>query len=101
MDREFRHAPRAPRRPIGPAPDMIRCRLVKVAQIGSAGKLQRASQTLCDRPALALEAAGLIWTASPIADAFCHSRLESRGAHHYGALTGVDCRAIVTRATVR
>ena len=80
---------------------MIRCHLVKVAQIGSAGKLQRAPQTLCDRLALGFEAAALIRAGSPIAEAFCRSRLESRGAHHYGALTGVDCRAIVKRAAVR
>ncbi len=35
------------------------------------------------------------------ADAFCRSRLESRGAHHYGALTGIDARAIVKRAAAR
>ena len=29
------------------------------------------------------------------------SRLESRGAHHYGALTGVDAKAIVRRAAPR
>ena len=37
-----------------------------------------------------------------IADAFCRSRLESRGAHHYGALPrGVDAAAIVKRAAAR
>ena len=56
---------------------------------------------LCDRLALGLEAATLIRAGSPIAEAFCRSRLESRGAHNYGALTGVDCEAIVKRAAPR
>jgi putative acyl-CoA dehydrogenase len=55
-------------------------------------------RNLCDRLALGLEAAALIRAASPVAEAFCRSRLESRGAHNYGALTGVDCEAIVKRA---
>src|SRR5271166_1537560 len=59
------------------------------------------ARDLCDRLALGFEAATLIRAGSPIAEAFCRSRLESRGAHHYGALSGVDCRAIVKRAAVR
>jgi len=59
------------------------------------------ARDLCDRLAVALEAAALIRAASPIADAFCRSRLESLGAHNYGALTGVDCKAIVSRAAAR
>jgi putative acyl-CoA dehydrogenase len=56
---------------------------------------------LCDRLALGLEASALIRAGSPVADAFCRSRLEARGAHNYGALTGVDCKAIVERAAPR
>ena len=37
----------------------------------------------------------------PVADAFCTRALKSRGAHNYGALTGVDCKAIVKRAAAR
>ena len=33
--------------------------------------------------------------------AFCRSRLETRGAHNYGALTGLDAKAIVKRAAPR
>ena len=37
-----------------------------------------------------------------VADAFCRSRLESRGAHHYGTLPrGADAAAIVERAAAR
>ena len=56
------------------------------------------ARDLCDRLALGLEAAALVGAGSPVADAFSRSRLESRGAHNYGALTGVDCEAIVRRA---
>ena len=56
---------------------------------------------LCDRLALGLQAAALLRAGSPVADGFCHARLESRGAHHYGALTGIDAKAIVGRAAPR
>jgi putative acyl-CoA dehydrogenase len=56
---------------------------------------------LCDRFALGLEGSALIRAGSPVAEAFCRSRLEARGAHNYGALTGVDCKAIVKRAAAR
>ncbi len=59
------------------------------------------ARDLCDRMATGLQAAALIRAGSPVADAFCRSRLESRGAHHYGALTGIDARAIVKRAAAR
>jgi putative acyl-CoA dehydrogenase len=59
------------------------------------------ARDLCDRLATGLQAAALIRAASPVADVFCRSRLESRGAHNYGALTGVDARAIVKRAAAR
>ena len=56
---------------------------------------------LCDRLALCFEAAALIRAGSPIAEAFCRSRLEARGARNYGALAGVDAKAIVKRAAPR
>ena len=59
------------------------------------------ARDLCDRLALTLQAAALIRAGSPIAEAFCCSRLETRGAHNYGALTGVDSKPIVKRAAPR
>ena len=59
------------------------------------------ARDLCDRLAVGLEAAALIRAGSPIAEAFCRSRIESRGAHNYGALTGVDTKVIVKRAAPR
>jgi putative acyl-CoA dehydrogenase len=59
------------------------------------------ARDLCDRLALGLEAAALLRAGSPVAEAFCRSRLKTRGAHNYGALTGVDARAIVERAAAR
>ena len=59
------------------------------------------ARDLCDRLALCFEAAALIRAASPIAETFCRSRLETLGAHNYGALTSVDCKAIVKRAAAR
>ena len=59
------------------------------------------ARDLCDRLAVGLQAAALIRAGSPVAEAFCRSRLEARGAHNYGALTGVDCKAIVKRARPR
>jgi putative acyl-CoA dehydrogenase len=59
------------------------------------------ARDLCDRLAVGLEAAALIRAGSPVAEAFCRSRLETVGAHQYGALTGVDAKAIVQRAAPR
>jgi putative acyl-CoA dehydrogenase len=59
------------------------------------------ARDLCDRLATGLQAATLVRAGSPVAEAFCRSRLESRGAHNYGALTGVDAKAIVRRAAAR
>ncbi len=59
------------------------------------------ARDLCDRLATGLQSAALVRAGSPAAGAFCRSRLESRGAHHYGALTGIDARAIVKRAAAR
>ncbi len=62
---------------------------------------EASARDLCDRLATGLQAASLICAGSPVAEAFCRSRLETRGAHNYGALTGVDARAIVRRAAAR
>ncbi|HEY3720140.1 MAG TPA: isovaleryl-CoA dehydrogenase [Roseiarcus sp.] len=61
------------------------------------------ARDLCDRLALGLQASVVVRNApAVVADAFCRSRLESRGAHHYGALPrGVDSAAIVKRAAAR
>jgi putative acyl-CoA dehydrogenase len=62
---------------------------------------EQRGRDLCDRLALGLQAATLVRAGSPLAAAFCRARLETRGAHQYGALTGVDCKAIVKRAQPR
>ena len=62
---------------------------------------ERRARDLCDRLAVGLQAAALIRAGSPLAEAFCHSRLIAQGAHHYGALMGVDAKAIVDRAAAR
>ena len=61
------------------------------------------ARDVCDRLALGLQASAMIRSAPGFAaDAFCRARLESRGAHHYGALpSGVDEGAIVRRAAAR
>jgi putative acyl-CoA dehydrogenase len=59
------------------------------------------ARDLCDRLALCIEGAALIRAGSPVAEAFCRSRLETRGAHNYGALAGVDTKPIVRRAAPR
>lgn len=55
---------------------------------------------IVDRMALALQAALLVQHApAAVSDAFCASRLTSRGHHNYGTLPrGVDARAIMRRA---
>jgi putative acyl-CoA dehydrogenase len=59
------------------------------------------ARDLCDRLAVMLQAAVLFRAGSPLAEAFCRSRLETRGAHNYGALSGVDTKGIVRRAAPR
>ena len=56
-----------------------------------------------DRMALAVQASLLVRHAPAfVADAFCDSRLGSRGHHNFGALDRkADCAAIVARATPR
>ncbi|MEO8118536.1 MAG: isovaleryl-CoA dehydrogenase [Rhodoferax sp.] len=59
------------------------------------------ARDLVDRMALALQASLLVRHApAAISDAFCRSRLEQRGQHHYGTLPrGIDTAAIIARAT--
>lgn len=61
------------------------------------------ARDLVDRMALALQASLLVRHAPVfVSDAFCQSRLEQLGHHNYGTLPrGVDCSAIVARATPR
>ncbi len=65
--------------------------------------LEYRARDVVDRMALALQAALLAQHAPAcVADAFCASRLARSGHHNYGALPrGVDCRAIIERATPR
>jgi putative acyl-CoA dehydrogenase len=65
-----------------------------------ASDLEYRARDLVDRMALALQAALLVRNAPGfVADAFCRSRLDSRGAHQYGSLPrGVDVGAIIERA---
>ena len=70
------------------------------ADLADPAELEYRARGLVDRMALALQAALLVRHAPGfVADAFCRSRLDSRGHHQYGALpTGVDCAAIIERA---
>ena len=63
-------------------------------------ELEYRARDLVDRMALALQAALLLQSAPDfVADAFCRSRLDSRGQHQYGALPrGLDVRAIIARS---
>ena len=69
--------------------------------LGDLHAFEASARDLCDRLATGLQAAALIRAGSPVAEAFCRSRLETRGAHNYGALTGIDAKAIVRRAAAR
>ncbi len=64
-------------------------------------ELEYRARDVVDRMALALQAALLVQHApAAVADAFCASRLGASGHHNYGALPrGIDCAAIVARAT--
>ena len=61
------------------------------------------ARSLVDAMALALQAALLVQHApAAVADAFCASRLAEGGHRQYGTLPrGVDCGAIIDRATPR
>jgi len=72
-------------------------------EFGDLAELEYRARDVVDRMALALQAALLVQHApAAVADAFCASRLAASGHHNYGALPrGVDCAAIVARATPR
>lgn len=72
-------------------------------EFGDLSDLEYRARDVVDRMALALQAALLVQHApAVVADAFCASRLAATGPHNYGALPrGVDCAAIVERATPR
>ena len=61
------------------------------------------ARSVVDSMALALQAALLVQHApAAVADAFCASRLADGGHRNYGTLpTGLDCAAIIERATPR
>lgn len=61
------------------------------------------ARDLCDRLALGLQASLMVrYAPANVADAFCRSRLDSRGQHQYGALPrGTDFEAIIARAAPR
>jgi putative acyl-CoA dehydrogenase len=65
--------------------------------------LEYRARDAVDRMALGLQAALLVQHApASVADAFCVSRLARSGHHNYGALPrGVECQAIIERATPR
>lgn len=65
--------------------------------------LEYSARDLVDRMALAIQAALLVEHApAAVSDAFCASRLAGQGHRNYGTLpSGVDCRAIIERATPR
>ena len=70
-------------------------------EFGDLADLEYRARDIVDRMALALQAALLVQHApASVADAFCASRLAASGHHNYGALPrGVDCAAIIARAT--
>ncbi|HQP66876.1 MAG TPA: isovaleryl-CoA dehydrogenase [Quisquiliibacterium sp.] len=65
--------------------------------------LEYRARDVVDRIALALQAALLVQHApAAVSDAFCASRLADGGHRNYGTLPrGVDCAAIIERATPR
>jgi len=71
------------------------------AALGERDELEYRARSLVDAMALALQAALLVQHApAAVADAFCASRLAGGGHRHYGTLPrGVDCAAIIARAT--
>ena len=70
---------------------------------GDLSDVEYRARDIVDRMALALQAALLVQHAPAfVADAFCASRLADGGHRNYGTLPrGVDCAAIIARATPR
>ncbi len=73
------------------------------AEFADLSELEYRARGIVDRMALAIQAALLVQHAPAIvADAFCASRLADGGHRQYGTLPrGVDCAAIIARATPR
>jgi putative acyl-CoA dehydrogenase len=72
------------------------------SEFGDLADIEYRARGLVDRMALAIQAALLLQHAPGcVADAFCASRVAVAGGHrNYGTLPrGVDCRAIIERAT--
>jgi putative acyl-CoA dehydrogenase len=71
--------------------------------LGDEDDAEYRARGIVDRMALALQAALLVRHApAAVADAFCASRLDGAGPRNYGTLpSGVDCAAIIARATPR
>ena len=71
--------------------------------LGDDADVEVRARGLVDRMALALQAALLVQHApAAVGDAFCASRLDGGGARNVGTLPrGVDCAAIIERATPR
>ncbi len=69
-------------------------------ELSSPDELEHRARRLVEAMALALQGSLLVRHApSPVADAFCASRLGGDGGHAFGTLpTGLDCRAVVERA---
>jgi len=70
-------------------------------ELGDDGDLELRARAIVDRMALTLQAALLAQHAPHVVgDAYCASRLSGNGARNFGTLPrGVDCAAIVERAT--
>ena len=75
------------------------------AEFKDLADIEYRARDVVDRMALAIQAALLVQHApAAVADGFCASRLGSAGGGHrnYGTLPrGVDCAAIIERATPR
>ncbi len=71
------------------------------ADLKSPEKLEYRARNVVDRIALSLQAAVLIQSDNQlIAEAFCQSRLQRGDGFNYGCLpVGVDCKALIERAT--
>jgi len=72
-------------------------------ELGDLADAEYRARDVVDRMALALQAALLLQHApAAVSDAFCASRLAERSVRNYGTLPrGVDCAAIIARATPR
>lgn len=70
-------------------------------ELASTDNLEYRARNLVDRLALALQASLLVRNSpAAVSDAFCASRLQASGGLNYGNLPqGIDCDAIIQRAT--